>query len=103
MNLKIDSKIYDIEMYISPWKRFKGFMFSKTIDKVICFPKCNSIHTFFMKCSIGVIYLDKDLNIIKIISNLKKNNISFFKKAYYVIECNISLLKGKQSIKIIRD
>ena len=98
----INNKTYDIEMYISPWKRLIGFMGKKNIDKVICFPRCNSIHTFFMKCPIGVIFLDKHKNVLKVINHLKKNRICTCKSARYVIECNTDLLKDKPIIKIIR-
>ena len=103
MKLIINNKIYDIEMYISPFKKLKGFMFSKRIDKIICFPRCRSIHTFFMRRPIGVIYLDKGLNVMKIINSLNKNRISYCKNAYYVIECNTELLKNNSSIKITRN
>ena len=103
MNLRIDNKIYDVEIYKSPWKRLKGFMFQKNIDKVICFPKCNSIHTFFMKCPIGVLFLDKDGKVLHIERNLHKNKIKYIKNAYYVIECKENLFQKNSNIKIIRD
>ena len=48
------------------FNRFLGLMFKKNIDYGLCFPKCNSIHTFFMKESIDVIMTDKDYNILYI-------------------------------------
>ena len=31
------------------WARFKGLMFESDNNTVLIFPRCNSIHTFFMK------------------------------------------------------
>lgn len=40
--------------------RFLGLMFQKEIKKALCFPKCNSIHTFFMRVPIEVIITSKE-------------------------------------------
>ena len=60
--------------------RLKGFMFKKNIDYAICFPKCKSIHTFFMKNNIDVYVTDKDNTVLYIYKNLKKNRILLPKK-----------------------
>lgn len=69
----------------SYFKRLKGFMFKKNIDYAICFPKCNSIHTFFMKEKIDVYMTDKDNKVLYIYKNLKKNRIILPKKGVYKI------------------
>jgi hypothetical protein len=52
------------------WTRFKGLMGKKseTIEQMggLLIKPCSQIHTFFMKCAIDVIYLDRDNRIIKI-------------------------------------
>ncbi len=49
--------------------------------------KTSSIHTFFMRFSIDVIFFDKERKVIKIISNLRPYRISpWIWKAYGVIE-----------------
>ena len=70
------------------FKRLKGFMFqTKPITIGKRFPKCNSIHTFFMFQRIDVIMTDKNNKIIKIYSNLKPWKIIFPKKnVYYTYE-----------------
>ena len=42
------------------FSRLKGFMFERNINKALLFNKCNSIHTFFMKEAIDVIFCDED-------------------------------------------
>ena len=55
------------------FKRFKGLMFGKKMDgyDAIVIKPCKSIHTFFMRYSIDVIFLNKELKIIKINRNLR--------------------------------
>ncbi len=77
-NIKI--KVFILKNII---KRFIGFMFKKNIDYALCFPRCNSIHTFFMKENIDVYMTDKNNKIIYIYKNLKKNRIILPKKSVY--------------------
>lgn len=69
-------------------KRFKGFMFEK--KKIITgkrFPRCNSIHTFFMFQNIDIIMTNQNNQIIKMYPNLKKERIILPKKhVYYTYE-----------------
>ena len=54
----------------SYFKRLKGFMFTRKIDKILCFPKCNSIHTFFMLKKIDVIMTDRDDNVLFVFNDM---------------------------------
>jgi len=62
--------------------RFMGLMFKKQITP-LCFPKCNSIHTFFMLKPIDIIMTDKNNKVIYIYRNLKPFRIIFPKKNVY--------------------
>ncbi len=74
--------------------RFKGFMLKKNIDYCLCFPKCNSIHTFFMLEPIDVVMTDKDNNILYTFENLLPNKIILPKKnVYYTYEFPKGTLK----------
>ncbi len=79
-------------MTIKYYKNFKnrliGFMFTrKKIDFGICFPKCNSIHTFFMFQPIDVIMTDINHQILYLFPSLKPWKIIFPKrKVYYTYE-----------------
>ena len=55
------------------FSRLKGLMFSDDIKPhdALLITSCNSIHTCFMKYTIDVIFLSKDLRVVKILRNLK--------------------------------
>ncbi len=72
--------------------RLLGLMFKDKITP-LCFPKCHSIHTFFMKRPIDVIMTNKDNKVIAIYKNTSKNKIIINKKAYYVYELPINTYK----------
>lgn len=101
MKLIKDNKYIEIEMCDKIFKRFKGFMLKKKVDKCLCFDKCNAIHTFFMFKSIDVIMTDKNFNILYIFYNLKPNRIILPKKnVYYTFELPINKFKFKINEKI---
>ena len=70
------------------FKRFKGFMFRLepiTVGKR--FPKCKSIHTYFMFQKIDIIMTDKDNKILYMYPNFGTERIIFpKKKVYYTYE-----------------
>ena len=53
--------------------RAKGLIGKESMasDQALLFPKCNWIHTFFMKMPIDVIYVDKKMKVKKIQKDLK--------------------------------
>ena len=57
------------------WPRFKGLMGKTNINYGIIFPKCNSIHTFFMKEKIDIVAINNLKEIIMIARNIDKNKI----------------------------
>ena len=96
-----DNQKLDIKICNNFFNRFLGFMFKKNINCGLCFPKCNSIHTFFMKESIDVIMTDKNYNILYIFNNLKPNKIILPKKnVYYTFELPINKFKFKINEKL---
>lgn len=57
-------------------ERFKGYMFRrKPHYEAIIIKPCNSIHTFFMKFPIDVLFINEDMEIIKKIGHLKPGKI----------------------------
>lgn len=54
-------------------KRFLGLMFRKKLNpgQGLLLTNCNSIHMFFMRFAIDVVYIDKNLCIKKIVTDLK--------------------------------
>ena len=75
LKLKINDKYLDIKIAKTFHERMMGFMGKTNIDYGIFFPKCNSIHTFFMKEAIDVIGLNENNEIIFIEKNCTKNKI----------------------------
>jgi len=76
--------------------RLKGLMFKKSIsnNEALIFYKTPSIHTFFMKFPIDVIFLNHQKKVIRIVKNVIPNRIVYCKGAWYTIECkgeNISV------------
>ena len=75
MKLKHNNK--EIELYecTNFYTRLKGFMFTKNINRSLLFNHCNSIHTFFMKENIDVIFCNKDNKVLYYYPNIPKNKI----------------------------
>ena len=60
MVLLVDEKeIIEITIAKNMFSRMKGLMGKNTVEKGLLLSPCNSIHTFFMKVPIDVLYLDK--------------------------------------------
>ena len=69
--------------------RLIGLMFSKDLgDKdALIIKKCKSIHTFFMRYAIDVMFIDNKKTIVKIIRNINPFRMTlFYIKAVDVIE-----------------
>lgn len=99
----INSKKYKINIMNTFYKRLKGLMFKKEpIKEIYLFPKCSSIHTYFMKQNIDVCILDKNYKVIYTKENLTKNKI-LIKKGYYTLEMPLGTaqkIKLNETIKI---
>ncbi len=78
-------------------------MFKKNINICLCFPKCNSIHTFFMLKPIDIIMTDKDLNIIYIYKNFKPWRVLYKRHVYYTFELPVNKFDFEinEKIKVI--
>ena len=84
--------------------RLLGLMFKKEkLDYCLCFPKCNSIHTFFMKQNIDVFMTDKNNKVIYIIKNLKPWKLILHKNnVYYTYEFSTGLVDYNIGVIIIK-
>ena len=63
-----------------------GLMGQTNIDYGMFFPNVNSIHTFFMKETIDVIGLNKDLIIMEIYPNITPNHTLFLNQSVHTLE-----------------
>lgn len=73
--------------------RLKGLMFKKSFDKgcgLIILP-CNSIHMFFMRFPIDVLFMSKEDKVVGIKENIKPWQLS---KVYWAAEYVIELPVG---------
>jgi len=75
MNLKLNNKKMEIIAANTFSKRLMGLMGKTNIDYGILFPKCNAIHTYFMKENIDVVGLNQENQIIYIYRDVPKNKI----------------------------
>ena len=82
----INNKKYNVIKMNTFFKRLKGLMFKKEkIKDIYMFPRCSSIHTFFMKQNIDICILDKNYKIVYLHKSLEKGKI-LIKKGYYTLE-----------------
>ncbi len=72
INLKTnESLLEDVRMATSFWDRCKGLLGTSEIQKNhgLWINPCRSIHTFFMKYPIDVIFFDKKLRVTRVVEN----------------------------------
>lgn len=55
------------------WRRLKGLLFYKQpiTEEALLITPCNSVHMFFMRFPIDVVFLDQSNNVVKTVPNLK--------------------------------
>lgn len=85
-NTILAEKIELAENFIS---RSIGLLSKQEIseDEALIIKPCCSIHTFFMKFAIDVIFVDKNNKVIAIKQNIKPNKLSpIYLKSNYVVE-----------------
>jgi uncharacterized membrane protein (UPF0127 family) len=70
------------------WARLLGLLGKRTISPThaLWLIPCSIVHTFAMRCSIGVFFIDKKGVVIKTIAQLKPNRMAFCWQARSVIE-----------------
>ena len=98
MYLKTNKEKYEIVIADSFPKRLKGLMGKSNINYGMIFPKCNSIHTYFMKENIDIVGLDENNEVIYKYENLPKNRI--IKINYDIKKTSILELPANSSKKI---
>lgn len=64
MYLKIENYIYKIKIAKTMKQKIIGLIGKKNINYGLLIPKCNSVHTFFMRESIDILALDNNNKII---------------------------------------
>ena len=80
------------------FSRLIGLMFKTTLPEGSCvvLKPTTQIQTSFMRFNIDVLFLDKDLQVLHIIENMKPWRISpLFLKARYTVELTAGTLRGR--------
>ncbi len=73
----------------TPFSRMKGLLGNKEFSKgkAVLIRPCNSIHTFFMRFPIDVLFVDRGNRIIKAISTIKPFRLTpIYLKANFTVE-----------------
>jgi uncharacterized protein len=71
-----------------PWERMKGLLGKASIsrEELLILPKTNSIHMFFMRFPIDVVYLNRCKQVLKVVHDLRPGQMSGCLKAFYALE-----------------
>jgi len=82
-------------------KRLKGLLGKKTFanGQALIIKPCNSVHTFFMRFAIDVIFVNKHHQIVQVIPGLKPFRMPrpYFRAAY-VVELPVGVIKTSASL-----
>lgn len=83
-------------------KRMRGLLGYKEIKKgqALILNPCNSIHTFFMKFPIDVLFLNKNNQVIKIIHSMKPFRLSnIYLSSILAVELPIGTIEASRTKK----
>lgn len=107
MHLDIQGKRIVIFSCTTLFRRFLGLMGKKDFDYGLCFPRCNSIHSFFMRENISVIMTDRSHHILYLYRSLKPWKVILPKRnVYYVYElpiCDLSMFQVGDVLLVNQD
>ena len=72
----------------SMWSRFWGLMVRRSLPshEGLLIDPCNSVHTFFMRFPIDVLFLDEDNRVLKIATELRPFRVAVGRGARRVLE-----------------
>lgn len=82
----------------NPYLKMKGLLGRQTIhaEEALIFPKAPSIHTYFMKFSIDIVFLDASKKVVGFFERMKPNRIVPFVKSRYTIEMPENAIQSKK-------
>ena len=90
--------IKDCKIADSFWKRFVGLMGKKGlgIEEGLYLDKCSSVHMFFMRFPLDIIFLDKNSSVVKVYEGLKPWRVTkIVNKAKSVVELPKNTIQQK--------
>lgn len=67
----------EAQLAVTMNQRLKGLLGRNSLglNEALILKPCSSIHTFFMRFSIDVLFLDKDMQVVKIIQDMSPNRL----------------------------
>lgn len=80
----------------NPWSRMVGLLGKKGLadGAGLVLEPCASIHTFFMRFAIDVIYLDKEATVLKVVPCLKPFRFSgVLRHGHYTVELPVGTIE----------
>ncbi|MDR3112597.1 MAG: DUF192 domain-containing protein [Elusimicrobiota bacterium] len=84
MQKKLGIKIVHAKTFLD---KFIGFMFKKPKDYAIFFDNCRSVHTFFVRFNLNILYLNSDKEVVKILKEVKPFRVTLpYKNAVSILE-----------------
>lgn len=86
----------NVEMALSFFRRLRGLMFRKhlTHRSAMLIAPCRSVHTFHMRFSIDVIFLDKNSCVVGLEPNLAPWRVSqSYCNAYFALEVPVGVIQ----------
>jgi uncharacterized membrane protein (UPF0127 family) len=83
------------------WERTKGLLGTKALQdgEGLLITPCNAVHTCFMTFPLGLVYLDREGNVVKLVEKLRPWRMSCCFAAARVLEVRSSVI-GTSGIKI---
>ncbi len=86
-----DIENYSIKLYLADrfFLRLKGLLGRKTLTPYegMLISPCNQVHTFFMKFTIDVVFIDRNFKVVAVEECMKPGKISgLYKNAVYTLE-----------------
>lgn len=72
-NTRQQQLISDLQVATTEWARGRGLLGKKSLgpEQALLIPRCNSVHTFFMKFAIDCVFVDKNMCIKAIYPSVK--------------------------------
>lgn len=90
----------DVRVARTFWSRFRGLMFTSEFrtGTALHIQPCQSIHTFFMKYSIDVLYLDSDYKVIAVEKSVRPGRFGrIHRKVSSVVELPIGKISETET------
>lgn len=81
----------------NPFLKMKGLLGRKSLEKdeALIFPKAPSIHTFFMKFTIDIVFLDAKKKVVACLEKINPNRFLPFINSRFTIEMPEDSIKNK--------